>query len=102
MINTVITEKKMAINFQVITFFSSVASGIESPTVAIIKAMAVPMGTPFATNTWITGTIPAAFAYIGTATITAKGTVHQRRCPNILQRNFLERNRASLHQWQYL
>ena len=43
MMNTVITEKKMAINLQVITFFSSVASGIESPTVAIIKAMAVPI-----------------------------------------------------------
>ena len=50
-IKTVTTEKKMAINFQVITFFNSVASGIERPTVAIIKAIAVPIGTPFATNT---------------------------------------------------
>ena len=47
----VTTPKKIAINFQVITFLSIVASGIESPTTAIIKAMAVPIGIPFCTNT---------------------------------------------------
>lgn len=59
--------KKIPISFHVITFLSKVASGNDSPTTAIIKAMAVPIGIPFATNTSITGTIPAALAYIGTA-----------------------------------
>ena len=45
-----ITPKKMPINFKDITFLRRVASGIESPTVAIIKAMAVPIGTPLATK----------------------------------------------------
>ena len=75
------TPKKIAINRNDITFFSKVASGMDNPTVAIINAMAVPSGTPFATNTSITGTIPAAFAYIGTARITASGTVHHSPPP---------------------
>ena len=66
--------KKMPISRQDITFFSIVASGIDNPTTPIINAIAVPSGTPFATKTSTTGTIPAAFAYIGTAQITAKGT----------------------------
>lgn len=77
MINAVTVPKKIQISFQVITFFRRAASGTESPTVAIMNAIAVPIGTPFATNTWITGTIAAAFAYIGTAQITATGTAHQ-------------------------
>jgi hypothetical protein len=63
-------------SFHCITFLSKVASGNDKPTTAIIKAMAVPIGTPFATKTWITGTIPAALAYIGTARITASGTAY--------------------------
>lgn len=50
-INTVTTLKNIAISLNVITFFNNVASGMESPTVAIMKAIAVPKGTPFATNT---------------------------------------------------
>ena len=46
-IKTVTTEKKMAINFQVITFLSIVASGMDKPTTAIMKAIAVPIGIPF-------------------------------------------------------
>lgn len=61
-INSVTTPKKMPINRQVIT---------------IIKAMAVPSGIPLATNTSTMGTMPAALAYIGTASTTAKGTPHQ-------------------------
>lgn len=64
----------MAISRHVIAFLSIVASGSESPTTAIMKARAVPSGTPLATKTWITGTIPAALAYIGTAQSTASGT----------------------------
>ena len=44
------------------TFSNEVASGNDSPTTAIIKAMDMPSGTPLATNTWITGTIPEALA----------------------------------------
>lgn len=64
----------MPINRQVITFLSIVASCIESPIIAIIKAIAVPRGIPFATNTSMIGTMPAALAYIGTIRITASGT----------------------------
>lgn len=70
--NNVITPKKMPINRQVITFLSNVASGRDNPTTAIIKANAVPIGIPLLTNTSITGTIPAALAYIGTASNTDK------------------------------
>lgn len=38
--------KKIPISFHVITFLSKVASGNDSPTTAIIKAMAVPIGIP--------------------------------------------------------
>lgn len=77
MINEVINPKKIPIKRHVITFFNNVASGSESPTTAIIKASAVPMGIPLATKTSITGTIPAALAYIGTAKTTDKGTANQ-------------------------
>ena len=40
----------MPISRQVITFLSIVASGIDNPMMAIIKAIAVPSGIPFATN----------------------------------------------------
>lgn len=76
-INKVTTPNNMPISGQVITFLSMVASGIESPMIAIIKAMAVPNGMPFATNTSMIGTMPAALAYIGTASTTASGTLHQ-------------------------
>ncbi|MEG2249092.1 MAG: hypothetical protein RSB88_09295, partial [Akkermansia sp.] len=77
MIKIVTVPKKIPINRHVITFLSNVASGKESPTVAIMNAIAVPIGTPFATNTSMTGTIVAAFAYMGTAQMTARGTDHQ-------------------------
>ena len=70
------TPKKMTINFHVITFLSIVASGMDKPTTAIINAMAVPMGIPFCTNTWIIGKTPAALLYIGTPKITAIGTAN--------------------------
>lgn len=70
-------EKKTRMRRQVMAFFSMVASGSESPTTDIIKAMAVPRGMPLATKTSTTGTIPAALAYIGTARMTLNGTVYQ-------------------------
>ena len=51
MMQSVTTLKKIAMSFKVITFFRSIASGKERPTTAIIKAIAVPNGIPFATNT---------------------------------------------------
>ena len=76
MIKNVTVPKKMPISFHVITFFNRVASGNDRPTTAIMKESAVPMGTPFETNTSTTGTIPAAFAYIGTPKMTDRGTAN--------------------------
>ena len=77
MINSVTVVKNTTMSRHVITFFSRVASGSDKPTTAIIKAIAVPKGIPFATKTSMTGTIPAALAYIGTANITLRGTAYQ-------------------------
>ncbi len=51
MIIMVTVPKNIPISFHVITFFSKVASGKDSPTTAIIKASAVPIDIPFATKT---------------------------------------------------
>ena len=48
---SVTTPKKIAMSFNVITFFRSIASGNDKPTTPIIKAIAVPNGIPLATNT---------------------------------------------------
>lgn len=74
MMNTVIKPKNIPINLHFMTFFNNVASDNDKPTTAIMKASAVPTGMPFATKTSITGTIPAALAYMGAAKITEKGT----------------------------
>ena len=76
-IHNVTTPKKMAISFNVITFFKSIASGKDKPTTPIINAIAVPKGIPFATNTCTIGKIPEAFEYIGTAKIVAIGTANK-------------------------
>ena len=47
MMKSVTVPKKMPMSFHVITFLRSVASGNDSPTTPIIKAMAVPRATPF-------------------------------------------------------
>ena len=73
-IHNVTTPKKIPTSLNVITFFKSMASGKDKPTTPIIKAMAVPNGIPFATNTCVMGNIPDAFEYIGTAKIVAIGT----------------------------
>ena len=77
MIRRVTVPKTMKIRRQVITFLSIVASGMERPMMAIMKAMAVPRGMPLATNTSMMGTMLAGLAYIGTASMTASGTPHQ-------------------------
>ena len=73
-IKKVTTAKKIPMSFKVITFFKSIASGSDKPTTPIIKAMAVPNGTPFATKTCITGITPAELLYIGIPKMTAIGT----------------------------
>ncbi len=85
-INDVI-PKNIPMSFHVITFLSIVASGNDNPTIAIMKAMAVPMEIPLVTKTCITGTIPAALAYIGTARMTASGTAYQLSFPIHLAKN---------------
>lgn len=50
MMKAATVPKKIAMSRHVITFFNIVASGNESPTTAIIKAMAVPIDTPLATS----------------------------------------------------
>ena len=47
MIHAATTPKNMKSIFVVITFLRSNPSGIDKPTTAIIKAMAVPIGIPF-------------------------------------------------------
>lgn len=77
MMNSVMVPKNTPMSFQVITFLSIVVSGSDKPTTAIMKAMAVPRATPFWTKTSITGKMPAALEYMGTARTTANGTSHQ-------------------------
>ena len=76
-IQSATTAKNIPISLNDITFFKSIASGSERPTTAIINAMAVPKGIPFATNTCTTGSIPEALEYIGTAKIVAIGTANR-------------------------
>ena len=76
MMKRVTVAKNIEMSRHVITFFNNVASGSERPTTAIMKAIAVPRGMPFATNTSMTGTMPAALAYIGTARTTLRGTAY--------------------------
>ena len=77
MMNNAMVPKKMPMSFMFITFLSMVASGKERPTTDIMNAKAVPNATPLATKTCTTGTMPAALAYIGTASTTAIGTAYQ-------------------------
>ena len=75
--HSVTTPKNIAMSLKVITFFNSIASGNDSPTTPIIKAMAVPNGIPLATKTWATGNIPEALEYMGTANRVAIGTANR-------------------------
>lgn len=76
MIPRVTVPKKAPRSFVFIIFRKIIASGKLSPTVAIIMAMAVPMGTPLVTSDSMTGMAAEAFKYKGTAKIVASGTVH--------------------------
>lgn len=62
--HNVTTPKNIAMSLSDITFFKSMASGNDRPTTPIMKAIAVPKGMPFATNTCTTGSMPDAFEYI--------------------------------------
>ena len=68
---------KVAIKGHFKTFFRIMISGNDNPIVDIIKANAVPNGTPFSINTLTIGIIPAALVYSGTPTKTDKGTEYQ-------------------------
>ena len=56
------------------TFLRMIISGSESPITDIIKANAVPRGTPFSISTLTIGIIPAALEYSGTPISTDNGT----------------------------
>ncbi len=73
-IATVVTPKKIAINCSLIALLKITASGKLRAAVAIIKANAVPNGTPFLNKTTAIGTIAAQLPYIGTPSIVALGT----------------------------
>ena len=81
MIQRATTAKNIPTSFHVITFLRRVASGMERPTTPIMKAIAVPIGIPLATNTSIIGTMPAALEYIGTAKRVATGTAKKLSLP---------------------
>lgn len=76
MIQTVTTAKNIISIFVVIIFLSNNPSGTDKPTTAIEKAMTVPNGIPFSTNTCMIGKIPAVLLYMGTPTSTAMGTAN--------------------------
>jgi len=59
-----------------ITFLSIMPSGIETVTIAVINANAVPIGTPLPTNASITGITLTEFAYSGLPKRVASGTAH--------------------------
>ena len=73
-IATVVTPKKIAINCSFIALLKITASGKLNAAVAIIKANAVPNGTPFLNKTIAIGTMAAQLPYIGTPIIVARGT----------------------------
>ena len=70
----VVIEKNMIINFSFIACFKIIASGRLRADVAIIKARAVPKGSPFLNKTTAIGTIDAQLPYIGTPIKVASGT----------------------------
>ena len=66
--------KNIASNFRFIARLNIIASGRLNAAVAIIKARAVPRGTPFWNKTTAIGTIAAQLPYIGTPNTAAIGT----------------------------
>ena len=68
------TKAKISFNFK--TFFKIISSGSDMPITDIIKARAVPSGTPFSINEKATGTAPAVQEYRGTPIKTDNGTAY--------------------------
>ena len=80
-IPNVTTPTNVASNLIVRTFRRMIISGKDNPITDIIKASAVPNGTPFSINTLTIGMIPAAFEYKGTPIRTDNGTEYQADFP---------------------
>ena len=68
---------KVRINGSFKTFFKMISSGSEIAITDIIKASAVPNGTPFSINAQAIGTAPGEQAYSGIPIKTANGTEYQ-------------------------
>ena len=60
------------------TFFNIISSGSDIAMTDIIKASAVPTGTPFSIRALAIGTAPAEQEYRGTPIKTEKGTEYHR------------------------
>lgn len=80
-IPTVTTPANVRSNLILSTFLRMIISGKDKPITAIIKASAVPKGTPFSIKTLTIGMIPAALEYNGTPISTDKGTEYQVAFP---------------------
>ena len=72
-----VIPKKSAKSCHLITFFRIMDSGIDTVTIAVIKAKAVPKGTPLPTRASITGITLTEFAYKGEPSKVAIGTAYQ-------------------------
>jgi len=81
MIPDAIIPTKVRIKGSLSTFFRIINSGSEIPITDIIKANAVPKGTPFPISALAIGTAPAEQEYKGIPIKTDKGTEYQRDLP---------------------
>ena len=79
----VVIPKNIAISCSFIALLKIIASGKLKAAVAIIKAKAVPKGTPLLNKTTAIGTIAAQLPYIGTPSIVAIGTENGPALPII-------------------
>jgi hypothetical protein len=87
-------QKYVSNNLIFITFLSIRNSGKDNHITAIIKASAVPIGTPFAISDWTTGITPAELVYIGIPIITAKGTAK-----GLFLLIYVSKNQVGINQW---
>ena len=74
---TMVMPKKAISNFFFINLANINPEGIERVVEAVIKARAVPIGTPLLISTSITGMTPIELVYKGVPSNTEVGTTHQ-------------------------
>lgn len=84
-----VTITKADSNFQFIAFLRINNPGMDSVTVAVIKASEVPKGTPLPVIASIIGITLTELAYSGIPRITANGTAHQSLLDKYVSTNSL-------------